>query len=332
MEHISADVPVDTVLSEAVDFAHDAAVDGVGADRVGAHLGVAMEDERLATHLFECTSAGYRGWHWAVTVARTPDDATPTVCDVVLLPGPDALVAPEWVPWSERVQPGDLGVGDVLPTSSQDPRLIAGFTDEDALETVASQSPLSPGQWEMGLGRVRVLSPIGRDDAADRWYAGDMGPDSAMAKGAALNCVSCGFMVPMGGAFGPMFGVCANVMAPADGHVVALDYGCGAHSEVQVDEVVLDEVEMSDEASSDETTVVGNDLVEDALEDIIDTVTDEEAAGMLLDLTDVEGADGSDDAADDGDETQDDSDELSDDAHDSDDEDDRDDEDEPIQR
>jgi hypothetical protein len=240
VEILSSDLALDEALAAAVEFAHDAVATEVGADRVGEHLEVAMEDERLATHLFDCTSPGYRGWRWAVTLARTPEAQDPTVCDVVLLPGPDALVAPPWVPWSERVQPGDLGVGDVFPTGAQDPRLVAGFTDEDDLEGAGSQSPLSPGTWELGLGRARVLSQIGRDDAADRWYAGDTGPDSAMAKNAPLTCLTCGFLMPMGGAFGQMFAVCANVMAPADGRVVALDYGCGAHSEVQVDEVLAE--------------------------------------------------------------------------------------------
>ena len=42
-----------------------------------------------------------------------------TVDELALLPGPDALVAPPWVPWSERLAPGDLGVGDVLPTDGR---------------------------------------------------------------------------------------------------------------------------------------------------------------------------------------------------------------------
>lgn len=260
VEILSVDLALDEALAAAVEFAHDAVAAEVGADRVGEHLEVAMEDERLATHQFNCTSPGYRGWRWAVTLARTPDSPDPTVCDVVLLPGPDALVAPSWVPWSERVQPGDLGVGDLFPTGAQDPRLVAGFTDEDDLDGVGSQSPLLPSTWELGLGRARVLSQIGRDDAADRWYAGEMGPDSAMAKSAPLTCLTCGFLMPMGGAFGQMFAVCANVMAPADGRVVALDYGCGAHSEVQVDEVVDDVVDdvvdegAAEEALADELT------------------------------------------------------------------------------
>ena len=86
----------------------------------------------------------------------------------------------------------------------------------------------------LGLGRLHVLSAWGRDDAAERWHDGDFGPESAMAKAAPGYCGSCGFLVPVGGALGQQFGLCANEMAPADGRVVDLGYGCGAHSETPV--------------------------------------------------------------------------------------------------
>lgn len=222
----------DDVLLAAAEVARQAAIDEAGLDAVGEHSGTAMEGDRLAVHLFACALPGYRGWQWAVTLARVPE-GDPTVCDVVLLPGTEALLAPPWVPWSERIQPGDLGVGDVLPTSANDLRLVPGFTgaDED-LDGVL------PSGWELGLGRVRVLSPLGRDEAADRWHDGETGPTAPMARNAAMACGTCGFLAPLGGPLGQAFGVCANRFAPADGRVVAVDYGCGAHSEVHVDEPV----------------------------------------------------------------------------------------------
>ena len=35
--------------------------------------------------------------------------------------------------------------------------------------------------------------------------------------------------------FGAAFGTCGNEMSPADAHVVHAEYGCGGHSELQVD-------------------------------------------------------------------------------------------------
>ncbi len=230
----AADAKRDAALVAAVELAREAAVAEAGGDPVGEHLGVVMEGERLATHMFGCLNPAYVGWQWAVTLARAPRAKTLTVTEAVLLPGPEALIAPSWVPWSERVQAGDLSAGDVLPTPADDARLVAGMTGQDDLDGVASRAPLHPGQWEIGLGRVRVLSPIGRDDAADRWVEGDFGPNAPMAKQAALECATCGFLLPMDGPMGQQFAVCANEMSPADGRVVALAYGCGAHSEAMV--------------------------------------------------------------------------------------------------
>jgi hypothetical protein len=235
---------------EAVELARGAAIDLEGTDAVGEHLGSDADDERLATHYFACTMKSYRGWRWAVTVARASRAKTATVSEVVLLPGAEAVLAPAWVPWSERLRPGDLGPGDILPTEEDDPRLVPGFvaTDEDVpLETIAEQ--LGPIGWELGLGRVRVLSRHGRDDAADRWYAGDAGPESPVARVAPAACGTCGFFVSLAGSLSQAFGACTNEFSPSDGRVVSLDHGCGAHSEAAVashvsdlPEPVLDEV------------------------------------------------------------------------------------------
>ena len=83
---------------------------------------------------------------------------------------------------------------------------------------------------ELGLGRRRLLSELGRADAAQRWHDGDYGPGSAMARSTRRVCRDCGFYLPLRGALGLMFGVCGNELS-ADGHVVDAEYGCGAHSD-----------------------------------------------------------------------------------------------------
>lgn len=226
---------LDAVCRDAVELARAAVASAAPAEHIGEHLGVVAEEERVATHRFACLAPGYRGWQWAVTVARPPRARAATVDEVVLLPGQEALVAPPWVPWSDRVAPGDLGVGDVLPTTEDDPRLAPGWSGLDDLAAAADEPGLRPVGWELGTGRRRVLSAEGRDDAASRWLAGDTGPGTPMAKSAPGNCGSCGFLLPIGGPTGSAFGVCANGMSPADGRVVSLAYGCGAHSEAAVD-------------------------------------------------------------------------------------------------
>ena len=225
-------VKLDSVAAKAVDAARAAVEAEAPAGTVGEHLGAHAEDERVVTHTFACSDPGYVGWHWAVTVARPPRAKTVTIDEVVLLPGEAAITAPPWVPWSERVQPGDLVVGIVWPTPADDPRLIPGFTGMDDLEGLASRAPIHPSQWEIGLGRARVLSLEGLESAAHRWHEGEYGPRSAMARSVESTCSTCGFLLTIGGPLGQGFGVCAQEMSPADGRVVALDYGCGAHSEI----------------------------------------------------------------------------------------------------
>jgi Protein of unknown function (DUF3027) len=243
-EHTDEQFP-NPVLASVVELARAAAQMEAGDEPIGAHAGILAEDETSVTHLFEASHPGYGGWRWAVTVATVGGEEPITVSEVVLLPGPDALVAPDWVPWGERVRAGDLGVGDLLPTAPDDQRLAPGYlvSDDPAVEEVAR---------EVGLGRIRVLSRFGRLDSAHRWAESDFGPRSEMAKVAPAGCGTCGFYQQIAGSLGSAFGVCANEIAPADGHVVHVEYGCGAHSEAEVDtglqvpvaELVYDDAEL----------------------------------------------------------------------------------------
>lgn len=217
----------DTVLANAVELARDVAVEAAGGE-VGEHLGFYLEGERLGTHIFASQDPGYVGWQWAVTLARVPRSRTATVCEVDLNPGKAALTAPPWVPWSERLQPGDVGPNDTLPFQADDARLMQGYeqTDDEEADRVAI--------YELGLGRPRVLSPEGRAEAFTRWYDGDHGPKAPAAKNAVKQCSTCGFFMKLSGTGRRMFGVCANEWSPSDGSVVSVDHGCGAHSESDV--------------------------------------------------------------------------------------------------
>jgi hypothetical protein len=225
----------DAICLAAVDLARGAAVEVAGsADAVGDAIGALAEGERLLTHLFDCRLTGYRGWQWAVTLTRVPRGRTPTVNDVVLIAGDDALVSPEWVPWSQRVEPGDLAPGAILPTAEDDPRLIPGFENVDDAARVLDEpvDAVADLVVDLGLTRARLLSVAGQDEAAQRWHSSDAGPDADIATAAPQPCRTCGFIVALSGPLAGAFGVCANAMAPDDGQVVALEHGCGAHSQI----------------------------------------------------------------------------------------------------
>ncbi|GHI06857.1 hypothetical protein AQI88_39310 [Streptomyces cellostaticus] len=254
--------PTDRLCAEAVDLARAAAEEAAAPGVVGEHVGLVSEGDRVVTHFFECKELGYRGWRWAATVARASRAKIVTLDEVVLLPGPDALLAPEWVPWSERLRPGDLGPGDLLPTDQEDLRLEPGYTgeeqplpnslvsedmaelaeaeDADVTPGTPATQPTTPTRGsiaalaeELGMRRARVLSRYGLHIAADRWEE-SFGPKTPMAQAAPATCMTCGFLSPIGGSLGQAFGVCANEFSPADGRVVSLSYGCGGHSEAAV--------------------------------------------------------------------------------------------------
>jgi hypothetical protein len=224
----------DAAAVAAVDVARAALLDDVDAADVGEHLGHEVAGERLVTHLFACERPGYVGWRWSVTVARASRQKRITVDEVVLVPGEDAIVAPAWVPYRERIQPGDLSPGDLLPVEEDDPRLVPTYSYGDDPLDSDDKAQIRAVAQDLGLGRVRTLSPIGRDLAAQRWYDGDGGPASPIAQAAPLSCDTCGFLVRLNGTLGELFGVCGNGDANDDGRVVSFDHGCGAHSEIML--------------------------------------------------------------------------------------------------
>ena len=242
------DWPLDEVCFGAVDLARETLLQEADAALIGEHTGAIAEGPTVVTHYFQGHVPGYRGWRWVVTLSRAPDSDHVTVDETALLPDGDALLAPSWVPWKQRIESGDLGPGDVLVTEADDPRLSPGMAGDDDVEEDDRQRP---AQWELGLGRIRVLSPEGRREAAQRWYH-DIGPRAAVARATKLECSTCGFLLMIGGPMGQAFGVCANEYSPVDGRIVALSFGCGAHSEtrekpsVGVAQTVIDEVAFDD--------------------------------------------------------------------------------------
>ncbi len=264
----------DRLCVEAVALARAAAEETAGAGAVGDHLGAVAEDDRVVTHSFACTDPAYRGWRWAVTVARASRAKAVTVDESVLLPDAGAVLAPEWVPWSERLRPGDMGPGDLLPTDADDLRLESGWltggsSAADAAPAGALPADGDPGDAPAGghpgdaaaqrpAGAATGRTPAGISAAATAELAArlglrrarvlsryglhsaadrweeDFGAKAPMAQAAPAQCVSCGFLVPLAGSLSQAFGVCTNEFGPADGRVVSLAYGCGGHSEAAV--------------------------------------------------------------------------------------------------
>ena len=155
----------DTVAVTAVDVAREALLADVDPADVGDHLAAEAEGDRVVTHLFDCRRPGYVGWRWSVTVVRAARQKTVTIAEIVLVPGADAIVAPTWVPYRERIKPGDLSPGDLLPVADDDPRLVPTYSfgddplDPDAraqIRTVAKD--LGWTRHERAFGELDVFS------------------------------------------------------------------------------------------------------------------------------------------------------------------------------
>jgi hypothetical protein len=120
-----ASVPVwrtgkpDAVLAAAVGVARTA-IEGIAkASEIGEHVAARTEGDRLVTHLFESRLPGYVGWQWYAVLTRNSRSKVVTVSELGLLPSEDSILAPEWVPWAERVRPEDAQAEDSQTGNAQ---------------------------------------------------------------------------------------------------------------------------------------------------------------------------------------------------------------------
>lgn len=100
---MSEAVEPDRALLDARDQARAAIAEVTDAADIGDPAGHEAHEPGVVTLFFESRLHGYPGWRWAATLARVDEDAPVTVLEVELLPGEGSVVAPEWVPWSERL-------------------------------------------------------------------------------------------------------------------------------------------------------------------------------------------------------------------------------------
>jgi hypothetical protein len=134
----------DAFLAAAVEAARTAVEGITGAGTIGPHLGAKSEGDRLVTHLFESRLPGYVGWRWFAVLTRNSRSKVVTVSELGLLPSEDSILAPEWVPWAERVRPEDEQQDEEALQADAAPEAAAR---EDAAreDTAQDDSALEPG-------------------------------------------------------------------------------------------------------------------------------------------------------------------------------------------
>jgi hypothetical protein len=109
-------------LTKAQKFALEALLEVTPPATVGEFVGETDEGDSVVSYRFATTLSGYPGWNWAVAVAHLPGEE-PTIVESELLPAEGALLAPDWVPWSERMddyRAAQLALGEAAAESDED--------------------------------------------------------------------------------------------------------------------------------------------------------------------------------------------------------------------
>jgi Protein of unknown function (DUF3027) len=163
----------DAVLAAAVDVARAAVETIAPAEQIGQHLGARTEGDRLVTHLFESKLAGYGGWQWYAVLTRNSRSKVVTVDELGLLPSEDSILAPEWVPWAERVRPEDAQDEESAEPTAAAAGPAASVPDED------DEADAAAAEEEENYDAATVVA----DDGDDEEYDDDDDDDADAAEG-----------------------------------------------------------------------------------------------------------------------------------------------------
>jgi hypothetical protein len=161
---------LDELLAGAVEEARSALTSETGLaedGQVGPHVGAVADDDRLVTHRFAATLPGYGGWEWFATLARAPRSKVVTVCEVGLLPGEDAILAPDWVPWSERVSQEEKIRLDAIAAGEDPEKALARARDEAGTEDTGHDAGADPADEGTDAADVDADSDAADADAGD---------------------------------------------------------------------------------------------------------------------------------------------------------------------
>ena len=117
-------------MSTTVEVARAALLEITAEADVGALVSEQIDDDGVSTIQFASSMLGYPDWFWTVSVAQLPGEE-PTVLEAELLPGEGALIAPDWVPWADRLE--DYKAAQAAIAAGE---LAAGDADDDADDDV----------------------------------------------------------------------------------------------------------------------------------------------------------------------------------------------------
>ena len=175
-----ASLPDEDLLG-AVELARAALLEITTADTIGDPAGHLVEGENAVSLLFQATMTGYPGWFWTVSVGRVAGEE-PTVLEAELMPGDDALLAPEWVPWSDRL--ADLAAQESDDDESDDDEESDDddddsddepdydYDDDVDIDVFGDESPAADGEDD-AVSSGATPHDLDDDDADDADHAPD---------------------------------------------------------------------------------------------------------------------------------------------------------------
>jgi len=128
-----------------------------------------IRGEGIATVTFASAERGYPGWFWTVNLSDL-EGVAPTVMEVHLLPGDSALVAPEWVPWADRMEEYLLNEKELSAAVATDDDDDDDFDDDfdddvDGIDIDQLDIELDPSPLEVPDERTDVVDHVEFDEA-----------------------------------------------------------------------------------------------------------------------------------------------------------------------
>ncbi len=176
-------VALDAVeLESSRRLAWSALLDVTPASELGELVAVVPEeDEGVYTLQYTTRLPGYPDWRWNVSLVRLVDQAEPTVLEAELLPGDGALLAPSWVPWSDRL--ADYEAAQLLEAGE-----VVDVDGENAEAAGAEAAPRSSKR----IRRTRTRRRIGADGASEADSSADGSVDDESAQVPASEDVAAG--------------------------------------------------------------------------------------------------------------------------------------------
>jgi hypothetical protein len=144
------------------------------ASTIGPAAGYSVEPSGALSLRFENRLPGYPGWYWTVSVAQL-DDAEPTVLETELMPGDSALLAPDWVPWTERLAEYRAHQAELAAeAAAEGAESDEADADSDAVGSDADADDVDDSDDDLDEDDDSDEDDVDEHDVTARLHAGDL--------------------------------------------------------------------------------------------------------------------------------------------------------------